>query len=139
MVFTPIIRVTITHRLCYFYVSTLHSELFLLLTRFKTKTIQSNPYCILVTFFMVPVVRLESNGCQDLLSHDDAVEDLKIHGSDVFLKKFEGYNLHVAKYFVQTFDGCRAKIGYTQLEMIEEFISKAIGLPTKGERWFKNA
>jgi hypothetical protein len=42
---------------------------------------------------MAPVIRLEPNGCQDLLSHDDAIEDLKIHGWDVFLKIFEGYNL----------------------------------------------
>jgi hypothetical protein len=87
---------------------------------------------------MAPVIRLEPNGCQALLSHDDAIEDLKIHGWDVFLKKFEGYNLQVAKYFMQTFDGCRAKIGDTQLELTEEFVSKAIGLPSKGEKWFKN-
>jgi hypothetical protein len=39
---------------------------------------------------------------------------------------------------MQTFDGCRAKIGDIQLELTEEFMSKAIGLPSKGERWFKN-
>ena len=93
----------------------------------------------MVTFFMAHVVRLEPNGCQDLLSHDDAIEDLKIHGWDVFLKKFEGYNLQVAKYFAQIFDGCRAKIGDTRLELTKEFVSKAIGLPSKGEKWFKNA
>jgi hypothetical protein len=85
------------------------------------------------------VVRIEPNGCQDFLSHDDAIDDLKAHGWDVFLKKFEGYNLQVAKYFAQTFDGFRAKIGDIQLELTEDFMSKVTGLPLKGERWFKNA
>jgi hypothetical protein len=57
------------------------------------------------------VVRLEPNGCQALLYHDDAIEDLKGQGWDAFIKRFEGYNLHVAKEFSQTFDGCREKIG----------------------------
>jgi hypothetical protein len=60
---------------------------------------------------MAPVVRIEPNGCQALLSHDDTIDDLKDHVWDVFLKKFEGYNLQVAKSFAQTFDGFRAKIG----------------------------
>jgi hypothetical protein len=32
---------------------------------------------------MEPMVRIEPNGCQDLLSHDDAIDDLKAHGWDV--------------------------------------------------------
>jgi hypothetical protein len=50
---------------------------------------------------MAPVILLEPNGCQALLSHDDAIEDLKSQGWDVFLKKFEGYNLQVAKDFAR--------------------------------------
>jgi hypothetical protein len=88
---------------------------------------------------MAPVVRLEPNGSQALLSHDDAVEDLKSQGWDAFLKRFEGHNLQVARAFAQTFDGCRAKIGDTQLEVTEEFVSEAIGLPSTGEKWFKNS
>ena len=80
----------------------------------------------LVSFFMVPIIRLEPNGCQALISHDDAIEDLKIHIWDVFLKIFEGYNLQVAKAFTQTFDGCIEKIGDIWLEVIEEFVSEAI-------------
>jgi hypothetical protein len=72
-------------------------------------------------------------------SHDDAIEDLKAHGWDVFLKKFEGYNLSVAQAFAQTFDGFRAKVGDVQLEITEDFISRVTGLPLKGEKWFKNA
>jgi hypothetical protein len=88
---------------------------------------------------MAPVVRLEPNGFQALLSHDDAIEDLKSQGWDVFLKIFEGYNLQVAQAFAQTFDGCREKIGDTQLELTEGFVSEAIGLPSTGEKWFKNS
>jgi hypothetical protein len=44
----------------------------------------------------------------------------------------------VAQDFTQTFDGCKAKIGDTQLELNEVFVSEAIGLPSKGEKWFKN-
>jgi hypothetical protein len=125
--------------ICYFCVSTLHSDLFLLLARLEPKTISSNICCILVTVVMASVVRIETNGSQALLSHDDAIEDLKNHGWDVFLEKFQGYNLHVEKSFAQTFDGFRAKVGDIQLELTEEFMSKAIGLPSKGEKWFKNA
>jgi hypothetical protein len=87
---------------------------------------------------MAPVVRIEPNGYQALLSHDDAIDDLKAHGWDVFLKKFEGYNLSVAQAFAQTFDGFRAKVGDVQLEITEDFMSRVTGLPLKGEKWFKN-
>jgi hypothetical protein len=73
------------------------------------------------------------------LSHDDAVEDLKGQGWDIFIKKFKGYNLCVAKEFAQTFDGCRAKVGDIQLEVTEEFLSEATGLPLSGQKWFKNS
>jgi hypothetical protein len=42
---------------------------------------------------MAPVVRIESNRCQDFLSHDDAIDNLKAHGWDVFLNKFKGYTI----------------------------------------------
>jgi len=59
--FTPTIRVMITHRLCYCCVSTLHSDLFLLLPWFEPKTIQSNPCFIIVTFVMASVMRIQPN------------------------------------------------------------------------------
>jgi hypothetical protein len=108
------------------------------LARLEPKTIPSNLCCILVTMVMAPIVRIEPNRCEALLSHDDAIDDLKSHGWDVFLKKFEGYDLQVEKAFAQTFYGFRAKIGDMQLELTEEFVSKATRLPSKGERWFKN-
>jgi hypothetical protein len=129
----------IAPRLCDFHAITFCLDLSLLLIRWKPKPIPCDICCILVTVVMAPVVRIEPNGCQDLLSHDDAIDDLKAHGWDVFLKKFEGYNLSVAQAFAQTFDGFRAKVGDIQLELTEDFMSKATGLPLKGERWFKNA
>jgi len=60
---------------------------------------------------IAPVICIESNRFQALLSHDDAIDELKDNGWDVFLKNFEGYNIQVEKYFAQTFDGFRAKIG----------------------------
>jgi hypothetical protein len=80
-----------------------------------------------------------ANGFQALLSHDDAIDDLKAHGWDVFLRKFEGYNLAVVQAFAHTFDGFRAKVGDVQLEVTKYFIARATGLPLEGEKWFKNA
>jgi hypothetical protein len=88
---------------------------------------------------MAPVVRFEPNGSQTLLLYDDASEDLKSQGWDMFIEKFQGYNLRVAKEFSLTFDGCRAKVGDIQLEITEEFLSEATGLPLTGQKWFKNS
>jgi hypothetical protein len=67
-----------------------------------------------------------------LLFHDDVGEDLKSHGWEIFIKKFEGYNLLVAKEFSQTFDGYIGSFGDVQLEVTEEFLSEATGLPLTG-------
>jgi hypothetical protein len=56
----------------------------------------------------------------------------------VFIKKFQGYNSQLAKYFSLTFDGCRAKLGDIQLDITEEFLSEATGLTLTGQNWFKN-
>jgi hypothetical protein len=85
------------------------------------------------------VVRIEPNGSQALLSHDDVIGDIVAHGWDIFIKWFEGYNLVVAQDFTQYFDGFKAKIGDLQLEVTEDSIAQATGLSQEGERWFKNA
>jgi hypothetical protein len=118
------VRIMITPRLCNFYAITFCLDLSLLLIRWEPKLIPCDIYCILATMVMTPVVHIEPNGFQDLLSHDDAIDDLKAHGWDVFLKNFEGYNLQVAKSFAQTFDGFRAKIRDIQLELKEDFMRK---------------
>jgi hypothetical protein len=88
---------------------------------------------------MAHVVQIGPNGSQALLSHDDAVEDLKGPGWDIFIKNFKGYNLCVAKEFTQTFYGCRAKVGDIQLEVTKYFLSEATGLPLSVQKWFKNS
>lgn len=46
---------------------------------------------------MAPVVRIEPNGVQTLLSFDNARDDLERNGWRVFVEKFEGFNLTVAQ------------------------------------------
>jgi hypothetical protein len=94
-------------------------------------------HCVLSS--MAPVVRIEPNGSQTLLLFDNAHEDLENSGWLVFIQRFEGFNLSVAQHFSLTFDGYRAKVGDIQLELNEEFLSSATGLPVTGERWFKNS
>jgi hypothetical protein len=104
---------------------------------------QTLPVCCvcLITLLssMAPVVRIEPNGIQTLLLYDDARGDLERSGWLVFIRKFQGFNLQVAQEFAFSFDGCRAKVGDVQLEVTEEFLSQATGLPASGQRWFKNA
>jgi hypothetical protein len=78
------------------------------------------------------------NGSQDLLSHDDVVDDQSVFGWVKFVQSFEGFNMEVAQDFSKTFDGARAKIGDLQLQVNEESIAEAIGLSQEGDRWFKN-
>jgi hypothetical protein len=102
---------------------------------------QTPPFCIfwyIVRKLMAPVVRVEPNGSQDLLSHDDVVDDLVLFGWVKFVQSFEGFNLEVAQAFAKTFDGAKAKVGDLQLQVNEESIAEATGLSQEGDRWFKN-
>jgi hypothetical protein len=87
---------------------------------------------------MAPVVRAEPNGCQALLTFDGAYSDLEEFGWLPFIRKFDGYNLTVARQFALSFDGCRAKVGDVQLEITEQFLSLATSLPVKGQKWSKS-
>jgi hypothetical protein len=60
---------------------------------------------------MAPVVRIEPNGIQTLLSYDNVRDDLERDGWCVFIEKFKAFNMRVSQEFALTFDGCRAKIG----------------------------
>ena len=82
---------------------------------------------------MAPGVRDEPNGSQTLLMFDSARSDLEEIGWLSFVQKLEGFNLCVARQFSLTFDGCRAKVGDVQLEIDEQFISLATGLPATGQ------
>jgi hypothetical protein len=88
---------------------------------------------------MALVVRIKPNDSQALLLFDNAQKDLEDNGWLTFAQKFEGFNLFVAQQFTLTFDGCRAKVGDIQLEISEDFISFSTGLPSSGQRWFKNS
>ena len=87
---------------------------------------------------MAPVVRVEPNDIQTLFLYDNAREDLERSGWLVFIRKFQGFNLQVAQEFTFSFDGCREKVGDVQLEVTNEFLSQATGLPVSGQKWFKN-
>jgi hypothetical protein len=77
---------------------------------------------------MALMVRIEPNGCQSLLAHDNAISNLQAHGWDIFIRNFEGYNLTVAEVFAQSFDGFKAKIRDLQLEVTNDSIAQATGL-----------
>jgi hypothetical protein len=64
-----------------------------------------------VLLAMAPMVRIEPNSVQTLLSFDNAREDLERNGWRVFVENFEGFNLTVAQKFALTFDGFKEKIG----------------------------
>jgi hypothetical protein len=75
----------------------------------------SNPtsdFCVdSLLLAMAPVVRIEPNGIQTLLSFDNAKDDLERNDWRLFIEKFDGFNLRVAEEFALTFDSCREKIG----------------------------
>ena len=102
----------------------------------------SNPTCEFcvdsLLFTMAPMVRIELNGIQTLLSYDNAKDDLERNGWRLFIENFKGFNLRVAQEFALAFDGCREKISDVQLEVTEEFLSQATGLPAVRKKWFKN-
>jgi hypothetical protein len=87
---------------------------------------------------MAPVVRAEPNGCQALLTFDGAYSDLEEFGWLPFIRKFDGFNISVARQFALSFDGCRAKVGDVQLEITEQSLSLATNLPVKGQKWSKS-
>lgn len=43
----------------------------------------------------------------------------------------------VSREFATSFDGVKAQVGDIVLELSEEFVSRAIGFPMEGERWYK--
>jgi hypothetical protein len=87
---------------------------------------------------MAPVVRAEPNGCQALLTFDGAYSDLEEFGWLSFIRKFDGFNISVARQFALSFDGCRAKVGDVQLEVTEQSLSLETSFPVKGQKWSKS-
>jgi hypothetical protein len=64
-------------------------------------------------------------------------EIFKQAGWEPFLKKFDGFNDAITLQFALNFDGETAKVGELEFGITEEFIAKAIQLPTTGQRWTK--
>jgi hypothetical protein len=87
---------------------------------------------------MAPVVRAKPNGCQALLIFDGAYSDLEEFGWLLFIRKFDGFNISVARKFALSFNGCRAKVGDLHLEITEQSLSLATSLPVKGQKWSKS-
>jgi hypothetical protein len=87
---------------------------------------------------MAPIVRAEPNGCQALLMYDGAYGDLENLGWLAFIRKFDGHNLIVAREFSLSFDGYRAKVGYVQLEITEQFLISETNMPVTGKKWSKS-
>ena len=58
-------------------------------------------------------------------------------GWEPFLKKFDGYNDSITLQFALHFQGVFAKVGELEFEVMEQFISEVIQLPTTGQRWTK--
>ena len=126
---------------CLFIVRYVHSASFTVygfgLLRLHSSPLDENYLCVLwFTSFgsMAPIVKIEPNGPQTLLSHDDVMSKLSHVGWLEFIQSFNGFNLEVARAFAKNFDGNKAKIGDVQIQVTEEFIAKAMGLPQKGER-----
>jgi hypothetical protein len=75
---------------------------------------------------MAPVVRAEPNGCQALLTFDGAYADLEEFGWLSFIRKFDGFNISVARQFALSFDGAEPKLETSSLEITEQSLSLAI-------------
>jgi hypothetical protein len=67
------------------------------------------------------------------------VKTLKVRVGLCFSRNSRVITYNQPKSFTLTFDGCRAKVGDIQLEITEEFLSEATGLPLTDQKWFKNS
>jgi len=54
-----------------------------------------------------------------------------------FLKNFQEKNDQVTMTFSQNFDGKTTKDGNIEIKLLEELMSKVMGLPLNGEKYFK--
>jgi hypothetical protein len=70
---------------------------------------------------MAPMVRIDPNGIQTLLSYNNAGDDLKRNDWRVFIEKFKGVNIRVAQEFALWMQG---KDRSVQLEVTEDFLKR---------------
>jgi hypothetical protein len=64
---------------------------------------------------MAPVVRIEPNGLQMLLTYNDVIDRFSKVGWLGFVHSFKGFNIEVAREFSKNFDGTKVKVGDVQL------------------------
>jgi hypothetical protein len=93
------LSVMVASRALRYWASPDFTDLLLLFVYWRSQPTSHFHCYICVTVPMAPVVRIEPFGSQDLLSHDDAAGDILAHGWDIFIRRFEGYNLAVAHAF----------------------------------------
>jgi hypothetical protein len=70
---------------------------------------------------MAPVVRIEPNGSQTLLTYDSVTERLTQVQWLPFIQSFRGFNLYVAKEFSQMFDDMRVEFSDVHFQVDEGF------------------
>ena len=86
---------------------------------------------------MAPVSRFELIGDEYLYDAPECREVVSRFGWLEFVRKFFGFNMVVSKAFAESFDGVHAHVANVELRLSEKFISRAIGLPQTGEKWYK--
>ena len=64
---------------------------------------------------MAPVVSIEPNGLQMLLTYDDVTDRISKVGWLGFVQSFKGFSIEVARAFAKNFDGTKVKVGDVQL------------------------
>jgi hypothetical protein len=87
------------------------TDLSLLLVYWKMKPPSRGIYCVYLTVTMAPVVRIEPNGCQALLSHDDAINDLQAHGWDIFIQNSKVITWRSHRPLLKCLMGLEPKLG----------------------------
>ena len=90
-----------------------------------------------VIAIMAHVSRFELMGDEYLDAAPECRELVVKVGWLGFLQKFFGFNLVVSRAFTTSFDGMKAQVGDTVLQLTQELLSQDIGFPMVGECWYK--
>jgi hypothetical protein len=84
----PQMVIMVASQILRYQVSPDYVDLILHFVCWITKPTSYFPYYFYLTILMAPVVRIDPNGSQALLSHDDVVDDLVAYGWDGFMTTF---------------------------------------------------
>ena len=84
------------------------------------------------------LLKRELDNLSFLQSHPEVQRHFSNAGCMEFAERLQiGCHQATAEAFAKTFDGNRARVGFVEIKVDEEFIAAATGLPTTGQRWFK--